>query len=71
MRLPTPNPAQIDSFKDMYEKITGVRLSDRDATETATMTLQLFYLCTYGGNSGRQEPLENEPHKVTGTGRDC
>lgn len=48
MNLPTPTPEQVREFATIYEEEFGVTLSHSEAWETATTTLQLFYLGTYG-----------------------
>lgn len=48
MNLPTPTPDQVREFATIYAEEFGVILSQSQAWETATTTLQLFYLGTYG-----------------------
>jgi hypothetical protein len=48
MTLPLPTPAEVAEFRALYEAEFGVALSEDEAWEAATRTLQLFYLATYG-----------------------
>lgn len=48
MNLPTPTPDEVREFATIYEEEFGVVLSQNEAWEAATITLQLFYLGTYG-----------------------
>lgn len=48
MNLPTPTPDQVREFTSIYQEEFGVTLSQDQAWEAATTTLQLFYLGTYG-----------------------
>lgn len=48
MNLPTPTPSQVEEFAQIYKEEFGIELTPQEAWETATTTLQLFYLGTYG-----------------------
>lgn len=48
MNLPTPRAEEVKEFAALYEREFGVVLSEGEAREAATRTLQLFYLGTYG-----------------------
>lgn len=48
MNLPTPTPREVEDFTALYAREFGVVLSENEAWEAATRTLQLFYLGTYG-----------------------
>jgi hypothetical protein len=48
MTLPLPTAQEISEFRALYQAEFGVVLSENEATEAATRTLQLFYLATYG-----------------------
>ncbi len=48
MNLPTPTTEQVREFATIYQEEFGVALSQSEAWEAATTTLQLFYLGTYG-----------------------
>ena len=47
MRLPVPNPKEVEAFQVLYAERFGVRLNPQDALEVSTRTLQLFYLKHY------------------------
>lgn len=55
MRLPTPNPKQVESFKTLYRREFDVTLSQVEAAEISTQFLQLYYLLTHAVDSIRQE----------------
>jgi hypothetical protein len=48
VNLPIPTPDEVKEFAALYEREFGVVLSESEAWEAATRTLQLFYLGTYG-----------------------
>ena len=56
MNLPTPTPEQVNEFATIYKEEFGVTLSHSEAWETATITLQLFYLGTYGLKTKAPDP---------------
>jgi hypothetical protein len=47
MSLPTPTREQVREFKQIYLDEFGRELTDEEAWEAATVTLQLFYAGTY------------------------
>ena len=48
MNLPVPTAQEVAAFKALYLAEFGVALTDEQAWEAASRTLQLFYLATYG-----------------------
>lgn len=54
MNLPFPTPEEVESFKTLYKKKHGIDLTDEEAREAATITLQLFYLGTYGSKGSKK-----------------
>jgi hypothetical protein len=56
MTLPTPSPEKVREFATIYYQQFGVVLSESEALEAATLTLQLFYLGTYGLKTKVQSP---------------
>lgn len=46
--LPVPTPEEVAEFKELYQKLYGILLTDDEAWEAATRTLRLFCLATYG-----------------------
>lgn len=54
MRLPEPSSVEIDEFKVIYLKATGIVLNDAEAFQGATLILQLAYIKSY--------PLFEEPY---------
>ncbi len=55
MRLPSPSPEQIESFKVLYERKFSVTLTSTEAADVSTRFLQLYFLFTYAIHSVRQE----------------
>ena len=56
MNLPIPTPSQVEEFTQIYKEEFGVELTPQEAWETATITLQLFYLGTYGLKTKAPDP---------------
>jgi len=48
MNLPVPTTTEVAEFRELYRTEYGIELTDEQAWEAATRTLQLFYLATYG-----------------------
>ena len=48
MRLPMPNAEEVDEFKVLYKKQTGVELTEQEAREAATILVHLFFIQHYG-----------------------
>lgn len=64
MNLPFPTPGEVEEFAAWYKREFGVVLNERDSWETATQTLQLFYLGTYGLHTrAPRHPAPDEKHR--------
>lgn len=55
MRLPMPAAEEIESFRQLYNKMFGIELTEAEATEGAIRILHIYFLKHYAIHSIQSE----------------